>query len=146
MNLKNILVVLVVLGVFVLVGLYILRPIPQPVGGASGPTHTELQQFLSGFRAGAETNTEVTARSCTSLANFNFASLASVSSTVTGFSMTGQAVADLCEVSLSSDTSTVAHTLSCNFPTTASTTITLFNGNTAALDLATGTLKVCYTN
>lgn len=84
---------------------------------------------------------------CTT-ATWNPGSLASssvdgVSATSTDVALSGATTTDMCDVALSSATSTAA-SVKCHISGNATATIRLINFGTAALDLATGTARVCY--
>lgn len=66
-----------------------------------------------------------------------------ISATSTDIALSGAAAGDLCVAGLSSATSTSAR-LNCNISSANTSTISLFNIGSAALDLATGTARVCY--
>lgn len=90
---------------------------------------------------------ETTLGNCAT-ASWNPGSLASssadgINETSTDIAVTGAALGDSCIASLDSATSTSAF-FGCNISGTATGTITLLNTGTAALDLATGTAKICY--
>ncbi len=63
--------------------------------------------------------------------------------TSTNVALTGAVLGDLCLGSLTSATTSDAQ-VQCNITGTATATISLTNVGAAALDLATGTAKVCY--
>lgn len=94
---------------------------------------------------------ETTLGNCTT-ASWNPGSVASSGNIIVGLNVTstnvtgvtGAAIGDVCFATLSSDTSSVPHTLSCTFGSNTSSTVVLQNHDTAALDITTGTLKVCY--
>ena len=93
--------------------------------------------------------TEITGYKCVT-ATWNPGSLASssidgISATSTDIALTGAVAGDLCDASLTSATSSSA-LVNCTISGTATGTIQLLNIGSAALDLATGTAKVCYTH
>lgn len=92
-------------------------------------------------------NGETTLGNCAT-ATWNPGSLASssidgINETSTDIALSGSALGDVCFGSLTSATSTSAVFL-CNISGTATGTLTLLNTGTGALDLVTGTAKVCY--
>ena len=160
MNLKNTLAVLAVLGVFVLVGPYILRPTPQPVGGASGPEHTEQQSFLAGYVVGTPSvpGTAITARFC-STASRSFNSLATSgnpfayggstgSGTSTAVTVAYAALGDFCEVSFASSALPIAYAglrFGCDITGASTSIVWVQNLSSTAVTVGTSTLTVCAT-
>lgn len=105
-----------------------------------GPANTTSLKVNSG--------TAITGRSCNTV-SWNPPAVgpyvAATSSTSTDILLTGAVLGDLCSASLTSATSSAAD-ISCNVSATGTSTISLYNTGTIALDLATGTAKVCYTH
>lgn len=121
--------------VLVLSGGYVVGPVSSTAVAANSLT-------ISG-------GTAITGRKCAT-ATWNPGSLDPfVSSTVatavtsTNIALSGAVMGDLCEGSLSSGTSSAA-SINCFMSGTATATIRLINLGSTALDLATGTAKVCY--
>jgi len=92
-------------------------------------------------------STAMTLYSCTT-ATWNAPSIGtssvSTAATSTDSAFSGALTSDRCAVSLDSATSSEAR-LSCNVSGSGTTTIQLLNTGPTALDLATGTAKVCIT-
>ena len=63
--------------------------------------------------------------------------------TSTDIALSGSAMGDLCLASLTSAT-TISADVTCDITGTATSTINLYNIGASALDLATGTARVCY--
>lgn len=138
---KNIALAVLAAAVLVLGAIAIEK---APLGASSGPTHFNQEKFLAGASFGAETNTPISARSCTSV-TYNPPSLATNATATTGFSLPGSVLGDTLAVSFA--TSTQGITFNAYANTAASTTVLLVNpGLGATIDLATSTLKVCYTH
>lgn len=138
---------------------------PGNLLSGTGQTHWQTESFMQGLSAGTSrqltlsnvgalvTSASVTLNGETTLGNcgtatWNPGSLASssvdgISATSTDIVVTGAALGDSCIGSLDSATSTSA-IFSCNISGAATGTITLLNTGSAALDVVTGTAKVCY--
>lgn len=118
--------------------------------------------FTSGIKLGSAGNTSIgsdgslTLNSGTAVTNYKCATaswnppavgpyVSSTSSTSTDILLTGSVMGDLCKASITSATSSSADVV-CNITSTGTSTIVLYNIGTSALDLATGTAKVCYTH
>lgn len=90
-------------------------------------------------------NGETTLGNC-GTATFNPGAIATstlAAATTTDIALPGAALGDVCLASLTSATSTFAQ-VTCNISGTATATLQLVNLDVTALDLATGTAKVCY--
>ena len=123
----------------------------QSLGAAGiGPNHYQAENFLQGLYIGASKYaTKETTFSCAT-ASWNPGSLATstiTNATSVDIALPGAVVGDLCQGSFTSATST-SIAVDCNIAATATGTMQLTNlGITnAAIDLATGTAKVCYTH
>ena len=144
----------------VLVGMLVFSPTSQKFGAEGDTNFTNL--VLSGdatigdaltvtgaaiFSGTVALNGETTLGNCGTL-TWNPGSIASssidgISATSTDVAVAGAALGDVCIASLDSATSTSA-IFSCNISATATGTITMLNTGTAALDVVTGTAKICY--
>jgi len=135
--------------------------------GATGTAHYQKESFLQGLFFGTtrqanlasdgsadlaslafDSGTAITEHGCTTF-TLNPGSLSSSTNpllftTSTDIAMSGAAMGDSCSGSLTSATSSVA-SIKCDVTGTATATLRIFNWNSAALDLATGTARVCYT-
>lgn len=136
--------------------------------GQTGPVHWQQESFLQGLFGGqlrqltifndgrlAQTASssfsgEITLGNCGSI-TWNPGSVASSGNSIVGthststqVSVPGAALGDVCLTSLSSATSSGKYQLGCYLDQAATATVTLVNSNGAAIDFATGTLKVCY--
>lgn len=132
---KNLLIAFL-LGTTLVLGFLYLQPAPQL---GANPSNEFLKPVVF--------HDEITLNNC-GTATWNPGSLASssvdgVSATTTNVTVTGLALGDSCIGSLSSATSTAA-LFSCNVSAANTGTVTLINTGSVALDLATGTAKVCY--
>lgn len=143
--------------VLVLVGNQSAEPLVQLGGGtrfpsgisadSTSPSSGEVRGTTLTITGATTLTGETTLGNC-GTATWNPASLASssvdgINEASTDIALTGAALGDVCFGSLDSATSTSAVFL-CNISGTATGTITLLNTGTGALDLATGTAKVCY--
>lgn len=157
-NIKTILVSATVaaLVVFILGGLVGNQPVELGSGtrfpnglsaDSTSPSAGEVRGTTLTITGAATLSGEITLGNC-GTATWNPGSLASssvdgISATTTDIAVPGAALGDSCIASLDSATSTSA-LFSCNISGTATGTITLANTGSAALDLATGTAKICY--
>lgn len=132
---KNIIIAILALAVVVVLGVYLNSLNKQPVGANSGGDFLNPVQFYN----------EVTMRGVTcNTASWNPASIGSTTSSVSStITLTGAELGDLCLASLSSATSTQA-VLSCNIWAANTAQIQLDNNSATALDVPTGTARVCY--
>lgn len=158
MNKINLLIiVLVALAVGVVIG-WFLKPVPAPVvGGTTRSDMTVAANFtvtgttaLAGLTNSSTMTvgggTAITEHACAT-ATWNPASIATstlAAVTSTTITLTGAAMGDTCEGALSSATTTDI-IVSCGVTGTASGSIFLTNVGASAVDLATGTARVCYT-
>lgn len=124
-----------------------------------GDIYQGLSQVLA-FRDGVMTanvsssqvqiggGTAITSFSCNT-ASWNPLSIGTssvnIAATSTDIALTGAVVGDTCSGSLTSATSSAAR-IQCTITGNATATLGLLNTGTAALDLATGTAKVCYSH
>lgn len=140
---KNLLIAFL-LGTTLVLGFLYLQPTEQL---GANPSNEFIQPVL--FTNTVNLTGETTLGNCGS-ATWNPASVASssvdgISSVTTDIAVPGLALGDICVASLDSSTSTSAF-FTCTATGAATGTISLFNRGTAALDLATGTAKICYFN
>lgn len=66
--------------------------------------------------------------------------------TSTSITLTGAVLGDICKATLSSNTSTLAHSLTCNIQIADTAYATYANLSATAIDNVTGTLKACFTH
>jgi len=130
------------------------------LGASSGPQHYNAEYFYNGLtssgaltQSGAATfsSTVTIGSSGTAVSNYycgsvsyNLSSLATAATSTTGFTLTGVALGDTLTASLA--TSTQGIELHPYVNQAASTTVLFINNTGGTLDLATSTLKVCYTH
>ena len=93
---------------------------------------------------------EIAESSC-GTGTYTFGSVASsgnattgLNATTTQLNVTGAAVGDLCLVSFSQATATGKYGFGCYFDAATTSTVQLVNFDSAAIQFATGTLRVCY--
>jgi len=134
---QKVLVGVALVAAFVALG-FAFRPVSVPLGASSGPDHYNQENFYGGvLRSGVGCAT----------ATFNPGNLTTSTignATTTDIAVTGAVLGDKCIGSLTSAT-TSAIAVSCQVTGTATTTLEVENLGTtnAAIDLATGTAKVC---
>lgn len=131
---KNIVIGLFVLALVVVTGLYLGNA--ANVGG-TGQTEYFFKSFMGGIGIGG--NACATATWNPASAGTSSVNAAIVSTDIT---LPGAVMGDSCLGSLTSATSSNA-SISCFITGTATATIRMLNIGTGALDLATGTAKVC---
>lgn len=146
--------VLIVIALFGWI-LYFTNPVF--LGAGSGPAHWQNESFLQGMTAGTgaqfsvsnvgaltigSSGTAVSNYYCGSV-SYNPPSRETASSTSTGFSLTGVALGDTLVASFA--TSTQGIELHPYVNHAGSTTVSFVNNTGGTIDLATSTLKVCYT-
>ena len=116
----------------------------------------DVKMFANGVFVGPANMSSLTINSGTAITAYKCAtatwnppsvgtSTVNVAATSTDIALTGAVMGDTCTGSLTSATTSAA-SVNCFITGTATATIRLLNIGASALDLATGTAKVCYTH
>lgn len=92
---------------------------------------------LAGLITSAQTYNLI---SVASSGNAYAGSLGANATSTPAFTVAGAALGDFCKVSLSTDTSTLPHTVDCRVTAASTTVITLVNHSTATINISTGTV------
>jgi hypothetical protein len=142
--LKNILVSALV-GAFLLGGgFYFGSHSSGNVGANPGPTKTDTQNFLAGFRVNSESTSKFTEFNCATQFSWNPGAIATSSLTSTTVALSGAAVGDFAFVSSDYATSVPAQFFG-RITGNATATVYASNvSNTGPLTLTTTTMNVCY--